>query len=103
MLGSAAHPYRRPMLATEHSDFDSGAERIAFAMAQRCALPLRGVLPMLSNAEYEAVAPQLAERAEAAVAARLAELAATAASWWCGADRRCRARSWTRPRPARPT
>lgn len=80
MLGSAAHPYRRPMLATEHSEFDSGAERIAFAMAQRCALPLRGVLPLLSNAEYEAVAPQLAERAEAAVAARLAELEATAAS-----------------------
>ncbi len=80
MPGSSAHPYRRPLLATEHSEFDSGSERIAFALAQRCALPLRGVLPLLSNAEYEAVAPQLAERAEAAVASRLGELAATAAT-----------------------
>lgn len=80
MLGPDTRPYRRPMLATEHSEFDAGSERIAFAMAQRCGLPLCGVLPMLSNAEYEAVAPQLAERTEAAVASRLAELSAAAAA-----------------------
>jgi nucleotide-binding universal stress UspA family protein len=43
-------------------------------MAQRCGLPLAAVLPIISNPEYEAVAPQLAMRAEAIAAARLSGL-----------------------------
>jgi hypothetical protein len=72
-------PFKRMLLATEHSEFDAGSERIALDMAQRCRLPLMAVLPILSNPEFEAVAPQLAQRAEVAAGARLAELAAGAA------------------------
>ncbi len=58
------YPFNRILLATEHTEFDIGAERIAFEMARRCGMPLRVVLPLLSNAEYEVEAPQLALRAE---------------------------------------
>lgn len=60
-----APPFSRLLLATEHTDFDRGAEAIAFAMAARCKLPLAAVLPLVSNAEYEAAAPELAARADA--------------------------------------
>jgi len=72
------HPFERILLATEHTEFDSGAERVAFAMAQRCGVPLAAVLPVVSNPEYEAVAPQLAERAEHEAAARIENLRAAA-------------------------
>ena len=71
-------PFQNILLATEHSEFDSGAERIAIEMARRCRMPLAGVLPIASNPEYEAVAPQLAARADAEAAARLRELQAAA-------------------------
>lgn len=72
------HAFERILLATEHTEFDSGAERVAFAMAQRCAVPLAAVLPVVSNPEYEAVAPQIAERAEREAAARIENLRAAA-------------------------
>lgn len=53
-------PFKRILLATEHTEFDVGAERVAFAMAQRCNLPLMAVLPVVSNPEFEIAAPQLA-------------------------------------------
>ena len=68
----------RPLLATEHTDQDSGAEALAMALARRCDTPLAVVLPLLSNAEYEEVAPQLAQRAEQAAAAKLQVLQAMA-------------------------
>src|SRR5512140_2726098 len=68
------HPFERILLATEHTEFDSGAERVAFALAQRCGKPLAAVIPVVSNPEYEAVAPQLAERAEQEAAARIEKL-----------------------------
>lgn len=74
------HPFSRLLLATEHSEHDAGSERVALAMAQRCGLPLAAVLPILSNPEYEAVAPELAARTEAAAAARVAQLEAAAAA-----------------------
>jgi nucleotide-binding universal stress UspA family protein len=72
--------YRHPLLATEHTAQDSGAEALAFALARRCGIPLAAVLPIVSNPEYEAVAPQIAARAEAQAAARLQGLAADAAA-----------------------
>lgn len=69
-----AYPFDRILLATEHTEFDSGAERLAFGMAIRCDKPLSAVVPVVSNPEYEAVAPQLAERAEHEAAARIAAL-----------------------------
>ena len=55
-------PYARILLATEHTEFDSGAERVAFDLALRWGAPLAAVEPLVTNAEYEAVAPELAER-----------------------------------------
>ncbi len=68
------HPFERILLATEHTEFDSGAERVAFALSQRCGTPLSAVIPVVSNPEYEAIAPQLAERAEQEAAARIEQL-----------------------------
>lgn len=72
--------FQRLLLATEHSEHDAGSDRLAMVMAQRCGLPLAAVLPIISNPEYEAVAPQLAMRAEAIVAARLSGLMQLAAN-----------------------
>lgn len=66
--------FQHLLLATEHSEFDSGAEAVAMAMARRCQLPLAGVMPLLSNPEFEAAAPALATRADQQAAARIAEL-----------------------------
>ena len=69
-----AQLFTRLLLATEGSEFDTGAEKMAFALAQRCQLPLATVLPLLSNPEYEALAPQLAARAEQEAALKIARL-----------------------------
>ncbi len=74
------YPFSRVLLATELTEFDEGAERIAFAMAQRCGVPLRVVVPVLSNPEFEAEVPELALRAEEEVAQRIGELRSRAAA-----------------------
>lgn len=68
------YPFNRILLATEHTEFDAGAERLAFAMAKRCGVPLRVVVPLLSNPEYEAEMPELALRAEQEAGSKIAEL-----------------------------
>lgn len=68
------HPFSRLLLATECGDFDIGAERVALDMAARCGLPLMAVLPVVSNPEYEMVAPQLVARAEHEAADKLQAL-----------------------------
>jgi nucleotide-binding universal stress UspA family protein len=73
-------PFARILLATEHTDFDVGAERVAFAMAKACGLRLAAVVPMVTNDELEATAPALVAQAEEAVHARLIALRAAAAS-----------------------
>jgi len=73
-----SHPFERILLATEHTEFDSGAERLAFAMAKRCELPLSAVLPVVSNPEYEIIAPQLAERGEQEAVAKIKSLSEAA-------------------------
>ncbi len=70
-------PFARILLATEHTEFDAGAERIAIELALEGGA-LHGVLPMVSNVEYEAVAPQRVARAEEEAFATLAQLRATA-------------------------
>ena len=69
-----AQLFTRLLLATEGSEYDTGAERMAFAMAKRCQLPLATVVPLVSNPEYEALAPQLAARAEQEAAQKIAKL-----------------------------
>jgi nucleotide-binding universal stress UspA family protein len=67
--------FTRLLLATEHSEFDAGAERLAFALAASGGEALAVVLPLVSNPEYESEVPQLAARAEAGAADRLRALA----------------------------
>jgi nucleotide-binding universal stress UspA family protein len=66
--------FQRLLLATERTEFDTGAERLALALARHCAAPLGVVMPLHSTPEFEAEAPVLAERAEREAAARLAAL-----------------------------
>ncbi|MBL8348775.1 MAG: universal stress protein [Burkholderiaceae bacterium] len=73
-----AHVFSRLLLATEHTEFDVGAEALAFALARRCQMPLAGVLPIVSNSEYEALAPQIVAAAEAQAARRIEALQAQA-------------------------
>jgi nucleotide-binding universal stress UspA family protein len=70
--------FQHLLLATEHSEFDSGAEALAMALARRCQLPLGGVLPIVSNPEFEAAAPALATRADQQAAERIAAVHALA-------------------------
>lgn len=73
-------PLARLLLATEHSKFDAGAERVALALAKRCGLPLSVVMTIVGNAEFDSVAPELSARTDAAAAARLQALRALAAA-----------------------
>ncbi len=68
------HPFRNILLATERTEFDSGAERVALEMARRCNLPLSVVVPVLSNPEFEMAAHRLADRTEQDIAARVDDL-----------------------------
>lgn len=72
------HSFERILLATEHTEFDSGSERVAFEMAQRCGLPLMAVLPVVSNPEFEITAPQLAARNDREAASKADALRNTA-------------------------
>ena len=69
-----AQVFRQLLLATERTEFDAGAERLALALARHCATPLGVIMPLASNPAFEAEAPALAERAEREAAAKLAAL-----------------------------
>lgn len=81
-----SQPFQRILLATEGTEFDVGAERLAIDLAARCALPLLAVTPVVSNPEFEIVAPQLAEKAEAEAVAHLDKLRQAAKA--CGVELR---------------
>ena len=85
-----AAPFARVLLATEHSEFDSGAEALAFALARRSGLALAAVLPVVGNAEFEAEAPHAAARADAQASARREQLIAAAAAQGVAFDVRTR-------------
>ncbi len=77
-MTAVSAPYTRILLATEHTDFDVGAERVAFELAKRWDVPLLVVQPLVTNAEYEAVAPELAARADDEAHTRSLQLQAAA-------------------------
>lgn len=68
-------PWQRILLATEHTEFDVGSERLAVSLALRTGQPLRAIVPIVSNSELLAEAPIVAQRGEEEVAVRRAELA----------------------------
>lgn len=78
------------LLATEHTEFDTGAERVALALAARWRQPLSVVRPLVSNPEYEALAPEIAQRAAESAAAGMDELRALARTAGVGLDVRVR-------------
>ena len=82
--------FTRLLLATEHTEFDAGAEAVAISMAQRCQLPLATVMPLVSNPEYEALAPEIALRAEQEAAVKIAEIRASAQAKGVSIDLRVR-------------
>ena len=82
--------FTRLLLATEHTEFDTGAEKVALAMAKRCQLPLVTVLPLVSNPEYEALAPQIAARDERDAADKITRLRAQAVAVGVAIDLRVR-------------
>lgn len=73
-------PFKRILLATEGTEFDSGAERVGIELAASCGVPLMAVLPLVSNPEYESLAPERAEQAEAEAAAKIDNLRQAALS-----------------------
>jgi hypothetical protein len=79
---SHALPFSRPLLATEHTEQDRGAQALAFALVRALdgSAPLATVMPLASNPEYEAEVPQAAARAEAELALRREALQAEAAA-----------------------
>lgn len=85
-----AQLFSRLLLATEHGEFDTGAEAMAFALAQRCQLPLAVVLPLASNPEYEAIAPQIAAQIEQQAALKVDQLREQAQSVGVDIDLRLR-------------
>lgn len=68
------YPFSRILLATEHTEFDVGAERVAIAMAKQTGLPLHVVFPLLSNPEYEAEMPDFSMHAEQVAADKISHL-----------------------------
>lgn len=68
------YPFQRILLATEHTEFDIGAERVAFDLAKRCGLPLAVVVPVFTNPEYEAIAPQIVAHDEERAAEKIESL-----------------------------
>ncbi len=86
----ATYPFQRILLATEHTEFDVGAERLAFAMAKRCGMPLRVVVPIVSNPEYQAEMPELALRDDRKAGDRIDDLRRLAAEAGVGLDIRVR-------------
>jgi hypothetical protein len=73
-MSNAARPWQRILLATEHTEFDVGAERLAIALGRQTPNPLDIVVPMVLNDELVAEAPELAERFDAEASARRSEL-----------------------------
>jgi nucleotide-binding universal stress UspA family protein len=74
------HAFERILLATEHTEFDAGAERVAFDLVKRCGLPLAVVVPVFTNPEYEAIAPQIVSHAEEQAAEKIESLRKKAAA-----------------------
>lgn len=73
-----AHPFERILLVTEHTEFDSGAERLAFDIARQRGVGLHAVFPVVHHLEFEIGSPDLAARSAREVAAKAEALRAEA-------------------------
>jgi nucleotide-binding universal stress UspA family protein len=73
-MTNAETPWHRILLATEHTEFDVGAERLAIALGRQTRNPLDIVVPLVLNDELLIEAPELAERFDSEAAGRRGEL-----------------------------
>ena len=73
-------PFKRIILATENSEFDAGAERVAVDLASAYTQPLFAVVPLVTNPEYQIHAPEREEEAEAEASAKLDQFEDSAAA-----------------------
>src|SRR5882672_4121600 len=64
----------RILLATEGTEFDAGAERVAIDLAATCQLALLVVRPIFSNTELGIVAPKITEATDAEAATQMDQL-----------------------------
>lgn len=70
--------FQHILLATEHGEFDVGAERIAIELAADQGASLHAVIVIASNPEAESIAPELMDRADDEASAALLEVAVRA-------------------------
>jgi universal stress protein E len=56
--------FEKLLLSTDGSEFSAGAQRMAIALAKNCNATLHVMTVVITNPEYEALAPQLVEKAE---------------------------------------
>lgn len=77
---SASRALRRLLLATERTEFDRGADRVAVALARALGTTLSIVLPFATNEELLSTEPTLALEAEAKAAAGVRALVSNARS-----------------------
>lgn len=70
--------FERLLLATEHGEFDVGSEALALELARRGPRQLAVVIPIVSNPEFDALAPELAAEADNAAAAKVSAIEAAA-------------------------
>lgn len=72
--GALDKPYTHVLLATEDTEFDSGAERVAIDLAAGSKIPLRVVMPLVTNPAYQSLAPMREEKAEEEAAEKMDKL-----------------------------
>jgi nucleotide-binding universal stress UspA family protein len=75
-----ADELKQILLATQATEFDVGAERVAIDLAARWGAPLMAVVPLVTNSEAEMIAPLREQRIEADLAASLEALLRSAAA-----------------------
>lgn len=66
--------FERILLATDGTEYSAGAEQATFSMAQRCGAKLFVLRVVLTNPEYEAMAPERVEAEAEAAREFLAQL-----------------------------
>lgn len=77
-MNPIAKPSPRILLATEDTEFDIGAEQVAIDLAALCKVPLMAVLPLVTNPEFQSIAPEREEQVEEKAAAKIDKLTQTA-------------------------
>ncbi|HEX8963934.1 MAG TPA: universal stress protein [Rhodocyclaceae bacterium] len=67
-------PFKRILLATQGTEFDAGAERVAIDLAAGSSGRINVVMPLVSNPVYQSVGAAQEEQAEAEAAEKLQQL-----------------------------